>query len=93
VTAKRIGSARRNKVVGRGPADGGTADCKMKEGARIWRQGRAAVDLDKGAVVAVTLQGADKATRTRRCDHVRGRMAVAEQVGRETSAAHTKRPR
>jgi len=48
------------------PADGDARIAKMKDGrTHLAHKAEHAVDLDTGAVLAVTLQGADRATRPR----------------------------
>ena len=67
------------------PADGDARIAKMKDGrTHLAHKAEHAVDLDTGAVVAVTLQGADKGdTTTLDATLSEAGMAVAEQVGRE----------
>ena len=67
------------------PADGDARIAKMKDGrTHLAHNAEHAVDLDTGAVVAVTLQYADKgATTTLDETLCEAGMAVAEQVGRE----------
>jgi len=57
----------------------------MKDGrTHLAHQAEHAVDLDTGAVLAVTLQGADKGDTTTLVETLgEAGMAVAEQVGRE----------
>jgi len=67
------------------PADGDARITKMKDGrTHLAHKAEHAVDLDTGAVVAVTLQGADRGD-TKTVDETLGEagMAVAEQVERE----------
>jgi transposase len=67
------------------PADADARIAKMKDGrTHLAHKAEHAVDLDTGAVVAVTLQGADQGDTTT-LDETLGEagMAVAEQVGRE----------
>ena len=67
------------------PADEDARIAKMKDGrTHLAHKAEHAVDLDTGAVVAVTLQGADKGdTATLDETLCAAGMAVAEQVGRE----------
>src|ERR1700675_296410 len=67
------------------PADGDARIAKMKDGrTHLAHKAEHAVDLDTGAVVAVTLQGADKGdTSTLDETLCEAGIAVAEQVGRE----------
>ena len=67
------------------PADGDARIAKMKDGrTHLAHKAEHAVDLDTGAVVAVTLQGADQGDTSTLdetlCD---AGMAVAKQIGRE----------
>src|SRR6267154_2707221 len=67
------------------PADGDARVAKMKDGrTHLAHKAEHAVDLDTGAVLAVTLQSADKGDTTT-LDETLGEagMAVAEQIGRE----------
>ena len=68
---------------------------KMKDGrTHLAHKAEHAVDLDTGAVVAVTLQGADQAATTM-LEHtlfVAG-MAVAEQIGAMPSCGPAMSPR
>jgi transposase len=67
------------------PADGDARITKMKDGrTHLAHKAEHAVDLDTGAIVAVTLQGADQGDTTS-FDQTLGEagMAVAEQIGRE----------
>jgi len=67
------------------PADGDARIAKMKDGrTHLAHKAEHAVDLDTGAVLAVTLQGADQGDTTT-LDETLGEagLAVAEQVGRE----------
>jgi len=69
----------------KGPADEDARIAKMKDGrTHLAHKAEHAVDLDTGAVVAVTLPCADKGDTTT-LDETRSEagMAVAEQVGRE----------
>src|ERR1700757_273902 len=67
------------------PADGDARIAKMKDGrTHLAHKAEHAVDLDTGAVLAVTLQGADRGdTATLDETLCEAGMAVAEQVGRE----------
>jgi transposase len=67
------------------PADGDARIAKMKDGrTHLAHKAEHAVDLDTGAVVAVTLQGADQGDTTTLDETLcKAGMAVAEQVGRE----------
>ena len=67
------------------PADADARIAKMKDGrTHLAHKAEHAVDLDTGAVVAVTLQGADKGDTTTLDETLsEAGMAVAEQVGRE----------
>jgi len=67
------------------PADGDARIAKMKDGrTHLAHKAEHAVDLDTGAVLAVTLQGADRGdTATLDETLCEVGMAVAEQVGRE----------
>jgi len=67
------------------PADGDARITKMKDGrTHLAHKAEHAVDLDTGAVVAVTLQGADQGDTTTLDETLcEAGMAVAEQVGRE----------
>jgi len=67
------------------PADEDARIAKMKDGrTHLAHKAEHAVDLDTGAVVAVTLQGADKGdTTTLDQTLCEAGMAVAEQMGRE----------
>src|SRR5207247_5671594 len=69
----------------RSPADEDARIAKMKDGrTHLAHKAEHAVDLDTGAVLAVTLQGADKGdTTTLDATLSEAGMAVAEQVGRE----------
>jgi len=66
------------------PADGDARIAKMKDGrTHLAHKAEHAVDLDTGAVVAVTLQGADQGDTTTLDETLcEAGMAVAEQVGR-----------
>ncbi len=77
------------------PADGEARITKMKDGrTHLAHKAEHAVDLDTGAVVAVTLQGADKGDTTT-LDETLGEagMAVAEQVEREAESRPTQAPK
>jgi transposase len=67
----------------------------MKDGrTHLAHKAEHAVDLDTGAVVAVTLQGADQGDTTTLDEKLcKAGMAVAEQVGREAECGPTKRRR
>jgi transposase len=67
------------------PADGDARIAKMKDGrTHLAHKAEHAVDLDTGAVVAVTLEGADQGdTTTLDATLSEAGMAVAELVGRE----------
>ena len=67
------------------PADGDARIAKMKDGrTHLAHKAEHAVDLDTGAVVAATLQGADRGdTVTLDETLCQAGMAVAEQIGRE----------
>src|SRR6516165_5345974 len=67
------------------PADEDARIAKMKDGrTHLAHKAEHAVDLDTGAVVAVTLQGADQGdTTTLDQTLCAAGMAVAEQIGRE----------
>jgi transposase len=67
------------------PADGDARIAKMKDGrTHLAHKAEHAVDLDTGAVVAVTLQGADQGdTTTLDATLSEAGIAVAEQIGRE----------
>src|SRR5664279_3370660 len=69
----------------RSPADEDARVAKMKDGStHLAHKAEHAVDLDTGAVVAVTLQGADEGdTTTLDQTLCEAGMAVAEQIGRE----------
>src|SRR6266550_1188109 len=77
------------------PHDGDARITKMKDGCtRPAHKAEHAVDMDTGAVVAVTLQGADQGDTTT-LDETLGEagMAVAEQVGREAELRPHEAPR
>ena len=66
-------------------SDGDARIAKMKDGrTHLAHKAEHAVDLDTGAVVAVTLQGADQGDTTTLDETLcEAGMAVAEQIGRE----------
>ena len=69
----------------RSPSDGDARIAKMKDGrTHLAHKAEHAVDLDTGAVVAVTLQGADRGDTTTLDETLsEAGIAVAELVGRE----------
>ena len=69
------------------PADEDARIAKMKDGrTHLAHKAEHAVDLDTGAVLAVTLQGADRGDTTTLDETLcEAGMAVAEQVGREAT--------
>jgi transposase len=69
------------------PADADARIAKMKDGrTHLAHKAEHAVDLDTGAVLAVTLRGADQGdTTTLDITLSQAGMAVAEQVGREAA--------
>src|SRR6202521_463117 len=77
------------------PVDGDARIAKMKDGrTRLAHKAEHAVDLDTGAVVAVTLQGADKGDTTTLDETLcEAGMAVAEQVGREAELRPDEAPK
>jgi transposase len=77
------------------PADGDARIAKMKDGrTHLAHKAEHAVDLDTGAVVAVTLQGADRGdTATLDETLCEAGMAVAEQVGREAKLRPSEAPK
>jgi transposase len=77
------------------PADGDARITKMKDGrTHLAHKAEHAVDLDTGAVVAVTLQGADQGdTTTLDVTLSEAEMAVAEQIGREAELRPQARPK
>src|ERR1700681_2938300 len=79
----------------RSPADGDARIAKMKDGrTHLAHKAEHAVDLDTGAVVAVTLQGADKGDTTTLDETLcEAGMAVAEQVGREAELRPDEAPK
>src|SRR5467141_599894 len=77
------------------PADEDARIAKMKDGrTHLAHKAEHAVDLDTGAVVAVTLQGADRGD-TKTVDGTLGEagMAVAEQVEREVKLRPQEKPK
>jgi transposase len=77
------------------PADEDARIAKMKDGrTHLAHKAEHAVDLDTGAVLAVTLQGADQGDTTTLdetlCD---AGMAVAEQIGREAELRPDEEPK
>jgi transposase len=76
------------------PADGDARIAKMKDGrTHLAHKAEHAVDLDTGAVVAVTLQGADQGDTTTLNETLcEAGMAVAEQVGREAELRPNEAP-
>jgi transposase len=77
------------------PADGDARIAKMKDKrTHLAHKAEHAVDLDTGAVLAVTLQGADQGDTTT-LDETLGEagMAVAEQVGREAELRPDEEPK
>lgn len=77
------------------PADGDARIAKMKDGrTRLAHKAEHAVDLDTGAVVAVTLQGADHGdTTTLDRTLSEAGIAVAEQIGCEAEARPLDKPK
>src|SRR5712691_4024002 len=77
------------------PADGDARIAKMKDGrTHLAHKAEHAVDMDTGAVVAVTLQGADQGdTSTLDETLCEAGMAVAEQVGREAELRPNDKPK
>src|SRR6202049_2875367 len=77
------------------PADGDARIAKMKDGrTHLAHKAEHAVDLDTGAVVAVTLQGADQGDTTTLDETLcEAGMAVAEQVGREAELRPEQAPK
>src|SRR5882762_8954428 len=77
------------------PADGDARITKMKDGrTHLAHKAEHAVDLHTGAVVAVTLQGADLGdTVTLDATLSEAGMAVAEQVGREAGLRPNEEPK
>src|SRR6266581_2899608 len=77
------------------PADEDARIAKMKDGrTHLAHKAEHAVDLDTGAVVAVTLQGADKGdTTTLDATLSEAGIAVAEQMGREAEQRPDDKPK
>ena len=77
------------------PADADARIAKMKDGrTHLAHKAEHAVDLETGAVVAVTLQGADKGdTTTLEETLAEAGMAVAELVGREAELQPDEAPK
>jgi transposase len=77
------------------PGDGDAWIAKMKDGrTHMAHKAEHAVDLDTGAVVAVTLQGADEGdTTTLDVTLSEAGMAVAEQIGREAEQRPEDKPK
>jgi transposase len=77
------------------PADGDARIAKMKDGrTHLAHKAEHAVDLDTGAVVAVTLEGADQGdTTTLDATLSEAGMAVAELVGREAELQPDDQPK
>jgi transposase len=77
------------------PVDEDARIAKMKDGrTHLAHKAEHAVDLDTGAVVAVTLQGADKGDTTTLDETLcEAGMAVAEQVGREAELRPKEEPK
>jgi len=77
------------------PADGDARIAKMKDGrTHLAHKAEHAVDLDTGAVVAVTLQGADQGdTKTLDETLSEAGIAVAELVGREATLQPEDKPK
>jgi transposase len=77
------------------PADGDARIAKMKDGrTHLTHKAEHAVDLDTGAVVAVTLQGADRGDTTTVDETLsEAGMAVAEQVEREVRLRPEEKPK
>jgi len=77
------------------PADADARIAKMKDGrTHLAHKAEPAVDLDTGAVVAVTLQAADKGDTTTLDETLsKAGMAVAELVGREAESRPEDTPR
>src|SRR5438105_2948472 len=76
------------------PADEDARIAKMKDGrTHLAHKAEHAVDMDTGAVVAVTLQGADRGDTTTLDETLcKAGMAVAEQVGREAELRSDDKP-
>jgi len=79
----------------RSPADGDARIAKMKDGrTHLAHKAEHAVDMDSGAVVAVTLQGADKGDTTTMQETLGDAgMAVADLIGREAERQPGKQPK
>src|ERR1700756_4564898 len=77
------------------PADGDARIAEVKDGrAHLAHKAEHAVDLDTGAVLAVTLQGADRGDTTTLDETLcEAGMAVAEQVGREAELRPNEAPK
>ena len=77
------------------PSDEDARIAKMKDGrTHLAHKAEHAVDLDSGAVVAVTLQGADKGDTTTLDETLsEAGMAVAELVGREAEQRPDEQPK
>src|SRR5215469_8993640 len=77
------------------PADGDARITKMKDGrTHLAHKAEHAVDLDTGAVVAVTLHGADQGdTVTLDATLSEAGLAVAEQIGREAEQRPEDKPK
>jgi transposase len=77
------------------PADEDARIAKMKDGrTHLAHKTEHAVDLDTGAVLAVTLQGADQGDTTTLDETLcEAGMAVAEQVGREAELRPNDKPK
>jgi transposase len=76
------------------PADQDARIAKMKDGrTHLAHKAEHAVDLDTGAVVAVTLQGADQGTTTVDETLSQAGVAVAELVGREAELRPEETPK
>ena len=77
------------------PADGDARIAKMKDGrTHLAHKAEHAVDLDTGAVVAVTLQGADQGDTTTLEETLsEAGIAVAELVGREAELRPHDKPK
>jgi len=79
----------------RSPADGDARITKMKDGrTHLAHKAEHAVDMDTGAVLAVTLQGADLGdTTTVHQTLAEAGMAVAEQISREAELRPQEKPK
>ena len=77
------------------PADGDARIAKMKDGrTHLAHKAEHAVDLDTGAVLAVTLQGADQGDTTTLDETLsEAGIAVAELVGREAELRPDQQPK